>query len=267
MNTFALKLLAIVLMLIDHIGVILLSQTDHFNLYLLCRGLGRLAFPIFAFLLVEGFSRTSNVKKYLERLGLFALISEIPFDLAFYQVRYGSSLWADLSQGLFGDHDLEVIDLVFFRLFRYQNIFFTLFLGLLLMYYMRRVEGKYKNQVVLANVWEALLVVGFCAIAYLIRSDYEVAGILIITAFYIFRGSKLLQSAALFIISITLLCNVSYFLATGDIRNIISLFATLAMLPIALYNEKKGKDIKYLFYIFYPGHLMLLYLLSLVLPS
>ena len=266
MNTFALKLLAIVLMLIDHIGVIFVSRTDHWNLYLLCRGLGRLSFPIFAFLLVEGFSRTSNVKRYMERLGLFALISEIPFDIAFYQVRYGTSIWTDLSDGISGRFGTNPFEMVFHRLFEHQNIFFTLFLGLLLMYYMKKVERKYKNQAVLCNVWEALLVIGFSALAYLIKCDYEIAGILVIVAFYVFRGSKLLQSAALFIITISLLCNVRYFLATGDVLNIISLLATLAMLPISLYNDEKGKDVKYLFYIFYPGHLILLYLLTLVLP-
>jgi hypothetical protein len=263
MNTFALKLLAIVFMLIDHIGVILVSQTDNWNLYLLCRGLGRLAFPIFAFLLVEGFYRTSNVKKYMERLGLFALISEIPFDIAFYQVRYGSTIWQDLFQNSGGRFNTDPLEMVIHRLFEHQNIFFTLFLGLLLMYYLKQVERKFKNQAVLCNVWEALLVICFSALAYLIKCDYGMAGVLVILAFYVFRGSKLLQSVALFIITISLLCNVKYFLTTGDIINIIGLLATLAMLPISFYNDKKGKDVKYLFYIFYPGHLILLYLLTL----
>jgi hypothetical protein len=191
----------------------------------------------------------------MERLGLFALISEIPFDIAFYQVRYGTSIWADLTNSF---------ETVFDRLFEHQNIFFTLFLGVLLMYYMKKVERKYKRQAVLCNVWEALLVLGFSGLAYLIKCDYEIAGILVIVAFYVFRGSKLLQSVALFIINVSLLSNVRYFLATGDVLNIISLLATLAMLPISLYNNEKGKDVKYLFYIFYPGHLLLLYLLTLV---
>lgn len=264
MNSFALKLLAMILMLVDHIGVLFVSRTDHWNLYLLCRALGRLSFPIFAFLLVEGFSRTSNVKKYLERLGLFAFISEIPFDLAFYQARYGTSIWTDLNSSIGNGYDVVPLKMVFHRLFEHQSIFFTLFLGLLLMYCMKKAEKRFQQQAVLSNVWEALLVFGFSGLAYLVKCDYGIAGILIIIAFYVFRGSKLLQSGALFIITISLLCNVRYFLATGDVLNIISLLATLAMLPISLYNNEKGKDAKYLFYIFYPGHLMLLYLLSLL---
>ncbi len=262
MTTFALKLLAISLMLIDHIGVILISPEEHWKLYVICRGIGRLAFPIFAFLLVEGFSRTSNVRRYLERMGLFALISEIPFDIVFYKARYGTSLWADLSQGGSG-FDIEALQLVFHRLCAHQNVFFTLFLGLFLLYHMKRVERRYRHHAVLCNVWEALLVIGFSAAAYLLRPDYGIAGILIIVAFYAFRGSRLLQSVALFIITVSLLCNVSHFMETGNILSIISLLATLAMIPIALFNDEKGKDVKYLFYIFYPGHLVLLYLLKL----
>ncbi|HHV10083.1 MAG TPA: hypothetical protein GXX75_07380 [Clostridiales bacterium] len=263
MTTFALKLLAISLMLIDHIGVIMISPKEHWELYVICRGIGRLAFPVFAFLLVEGFSRTSNVKRYLERLGLFALISEIPFDIAFYKARYGISLWTDIGKAVGGSFDMDALQLVFHRLCAYQNVFFTLFLGLFLLYYMKRVGYRYRNHRVLCNVWEALLVIGFSAAAYLVRSDYGVAGILIIIAFHAFRGSRLLQSLSLFVITVSLLCNINYFMETGNILSIISLLATLAMIPIALFNDKKGKDVKYLFYIFYPGHLIVLYLLNL----
>ena len=82
MNTYKLKLIAIITMLIDHIAAVLIPSDT--MLWLVMRCIGRLAFPIFVFLLVEGFHHTRDVKKYLLRLGAFALISEVPFDLAFY---------------------------------------------------------------------------------------------------------------------------------------------------------------------------------------
>ena len=76
-NTFTLKCIAIISMLIDHIGMVLFPEQ------LIFRMIGRLAFPIFAYVLVEGFFYTKNINKYLLRLGVFAIVSEVPFDLAY----------------------------------------------------------------------------------------------------------------------------------------------------------------------------------------
>ena len=111
-----LKLIAIVSMLIDHtaatvIRALLISASPDWQpglrtLYSVSRDIGRLAFPIFCFLLVEGFLHTRNPKKYAGRLFLFALISEIPFDLAL------QSGWFDPGK---------------------QNVYFTLLIGLLVL--------------------------------------------------------------------------------------------------------------------------------------
>ena len=77
-NNFTLKMIAIISMLTDHVGCILFPDE------LIFRAIGRIAFPIFCFLVVEGFFHTRNTWNYLMRLCIFAILSEIPFDLAFF---------------------------------------------------------------------------------------------------------------------------------------------------------------------------------------
>ncbi len=222
MNSYHLKLIAIITMLIDHVGAVLVPNNT--MLYLIMRCIGRLSFPIFVFLLVEGFYHTKDVKKYLMRLGAFALISEIPFDLAFYG---------------------KVLE------FRHQNIFFTLSLGLLCMYLMSEVEKRFKMNVILMNLMNALLTLIIGSVAYLLKTDYDYRGIILIVAFYLFRGSKLLRGLSLLFIS-------------GYLLGYINIYATFAIIPIAFYNGQKGKSIKYAFYIFYPAHLLILAFINML---
>lgn len=217
MSTFVLKLIAIITMAIDHIGVVFIPSNTW--LYLVFRGIGRLAFPIFAFLIVEGFYHTSNIKKYLLRLGIFALISEVPFDLAFYNTYFNM---------------------------KHQNIFFTLFLGLLAIYLINMIENKYKDKILLVNLADAGITIAFCIIAALLQTDYRYMGILLIVAFYLFRGNKLLLGISMLVLS----------------NSIIQMLSVLAIIPIAFYNGKKGKNIKYFFYVFYPAHLLVLYFIK-----
>lgn len=216
MNSFRLKWIAIITMLIDHVAAALLPQSS--PAWIIMRVIGRLAFPIFVFLLVEGFHHTKDVKKYLIRLGIFALLSEVPFDLAFYGT---------------------VLE------FTHQNIFFTLFLGLACIYLMSLMEKKYGKNAAMTNVLNGVITLIFCVMAYVLRTDYSYAGILLISAFYLFRGNKLLQTFTLFFVS-------------AFILGYISVFATLAIIPIAFYNGEKGKSMKYFFYCFYPVHLLIL---------
>ena len=222
MNSYYLKLIAIITMLIDHVGAVLVPGNT--MLYLVFRCIGRLSFPIFVFLLVEGFHHTKDVKKYLLRMGAFALISEIPFDLAF---------------------EGKILE------FEYQNIFFTLFLGLFCLYFMREVEKRYHQNIIVMNLFNAFLALIFGVIAFYLKTDYDYRGILLIVAFYLFRGNKLLLGAALLFIS-------------GYLLGYINIFAALAIVPIAFYNGQKGKSIKYVFYIFYPAHLLVLAAINLL---
>jgi lysylphosphatidylglycerol synthetase-like protein (DUF2156 family) len=135
----------------------------------------------------------------------------------------------------------------------HQNVFFTLFLGLLLITLINRVEKRFEKRIVVNFIIKVILIIIFCFAAFLLRTDYDYAGILTITAFYILRGNNILITAALLFI-------FGYILGQGQIT--ISILAVLSMFAIAFYNGKKGKDIKYIFYAFYPAHLLLLYFVS-----
>lgn len=246
MSTFALKIIAITTMLIDHVTAIFIPQDTW--IYLVGRIIGRITFPIFLFLLVEGFFHTRNIQNYLKRLGIFALISELPYDLAFYNSFFsksGGNIKSDLPQ-MFSDP--YVFDTVIKRFVSYQNVLFTLLIGLVTIYFMSIIEKKYKKNMLYVNLFNAVITLAACLVAALLKTDYSYKGVLLIVAFYLFRGSKILLTISIFIIS----------------QDVIQAFSALAMIPIAFYNGKKGKDIKYFFYTFYPGHLILLFLISLL---
>lgn len=211
-----LKWFAIVTMVIDHTGAFLLEPamvtglvSNQFSgLNIVLRLIGRLSFPLFTFLLVEGFVHTRNIKRYLAQLGVFALVSEIPFDLA--------------KEGMLFD-------------FTYQNIFFTLFIGLLTITLFDRFKA--------AQYLKWVILVTGMILAKVLQTDYAAFGILLIFVFYYFRENKIVGNI---VVSLLL------FLQTT---------AILALIPIRLYNNKRGKQKKYFFYLFYPIHLLLFFII------
>jgi hypothetical protein len=224
-----LKLIAIVTMLIDHTAAVLvaslirsqrLNSPEIYDIYTIMRDIGRIAFPIFCFFIVEGFHYTRNAWKYAARLALFALISEIPFDLAL------------------NNRFLE---------FSYQNVFFTLLVGLLTIQCISLLRKKMGTTALSWIVVCAVALVGMLA-ADLLRTDYGSRGVLCIVVFYAFRSSRLWQ---------VVFGNIAYVLLLQEP------FAALAFAPIAAYNGKRGWKLKYLFYFFYPVHLLILYLICL----
>jgi len=215
LSSFHLKLIAMTTMLIDHIGAVLLRDQ------MILRYIGRISFPIYCFLLVEGYVYSKNIKAYLFRLGIFAVISEIPFDLAFYHQIFN---W------------------------QHQNVFLTLFIGLLSLYifdFFKKKDNFIFKLIGLASV-------GICAVAaeYL-RTDYGLFGVISIFIFYLLRHEALLRA-----IAITFL---------NGMMSTIQLYAAGCFIPITLYNGKKGYNgniLKLAFYIFYPLHLLILFYVS-----
>lgn len=218
MNVLVLKIIALASMIIDHYGAIFQSGIDIYRI------IGRLAFPIYAFLLVEGYTHTRNIKKYATRLLLFAIVSELPFDLAFY--------------GKLG--------------FTHQNIFFTLFIGLVLMYQLDNKERKY-------NFNNNLLILGAGLIALLASVDYNFVGIIYVLTFYYtknYPNPKKIYNQALII-----------FLTNFFLLGFRQQFALLALPIIYLYNGKLGPNNKFLqvfFYAAYPLHLIIFFIISTI---
>ena len=173
MTGYSLKLMAIVLMLIDHIGFIFFYSRPE---YYILRGLGRLVFPIFAFLIAEGCHHTGNPQKYLARLLAFAFLSEPIYDKAF------SEVWLDNV---------------------YQNIFFTLFLGAVAVFLYRRF--KYSSHKYLSYLFPFLM----CIIAEVMNSDYGGLGVALIFFLFLARGRFSQQAGVIILVNLALVLRYS----------------------------------------------------------
>jgi len=291
-----LKWIAIITMLIDHIAAsfyIMYIETNNLTgapvvIYEVMRCIGRIAFPIFIFLLIEGFTHTRNVGKYMLRLFLFALISEVPFDLAFMHEWYYPE---------------------------YQNVFFTLFLGLLSIWLIRQIEEKWYEKkwliipailgILSATFLIAKAINNFCYmnIPVLMYEEayypiFLVAFIITTLAFLILylmmrikksatwsnaQFSKLFaivvgMAAAIYlrtdyaeigVLAIIVMYRLrakqseQFILGTAVLMlsSVSEVCALVALLPIKLYNGTRGRQMKYFFYLFYPIHLLILGLL------
>lgn len=283
-----LKLIAVLTMLVDHTAFLLLGRgyipelvtalrgmagsgthqaaytalrTSYDNwllVYRMMRSIGRIAFPIYAFLLVEGYFHTRNWRRYGVRLGLFALLSEIPFNLM-----TASRIISPAA----------------------QNVFFTLLLGILMMKAMdlagqwpglhksgnpsfaagrnksaenRRPSGQPQPPAVLpgtpaasgsGRVLQIAVLLAAAALAWYLHTDYDYTGILLIAFFYYLRNERWRSCLMGFI---WMLCIQGYW------YNIPGYIISFGL--IWLYNGKRGRQPwKYAFYLFYPAHMLLLY--------
>lgn len=233
LSSAALHIIAMTLMLMDHLWATLLPAQD----WLTC--LGRIAFPIFAFMAVEGYFHTRNFKKYALRMLLFAVISEIPFDLM-----YGGTWFYPV----------------------HQNVIWTLLLGLLGIRLMEAVRKKQKLWLYIVVC--VLTVIAGLAVGTLGMVDYYGAGILTVFVFYFFRGRKwwcfLGQLAALYYINVQILGGLMYPITLFGMELEICQqgLALFALLPIWLYRGRQGyhsKPFQYVCYAFYPVHMLILY--------
>lgn len=227
MTSSLLKWIALLTMLIDHIGAIFFPQHEIFRI------IGRISFPIFAFLLVQGFTHTRSRNAYLIRLLVFALIAEIPFDLCFSGVYYN---------------------------FYSQSIMFELLIGFMALVFAEKARKKPLYFFIVA------LLAFFSELIY---ASYGAYGIVLITFLYLlrrYRGADILA-----LLGITYLfygftswgfsiVGYNYSILT---LNSVQLYACFSAVLLVFYNGKRGgKSYKWLFYIFYPVHLFAIHLID-----
>lgn len=261
---YHLKMIALVTMFIDHIAAVFIwriyvasfsitgsmqlsnfigdkiivwvanNQSLVYGIYEMMRYIGRMAFPIYCFLLVEGFLHTRSVKKYAVRLFIFALISEISFDLAL------TGEWWNL---------------------QYSNVFFTLLIGLLLIWGLSYIERFYEFWQ--EKKWDDFVGKLICGVAggfvaivlgrfaeTILMTDYGMAGVFAIAVLYLVRKMKEIA----FVLAVMLLSVMS---------SSTEILALLMLVPLMKYNGARGKSTKYVFYAFYPVHLFILALICM----
>lgn len=216
-----LKVIAMVSMVFDHVGDMFFPDMLWFRM------IGRLAMPIFSFCIAEGYVHTRDKNKYLLRMGIFALISEVPFDLAF--------------EGKIG--------------FSHQNIMLTFFMAILALRLFDLIRGvrkentgKYSSFRILLGV---LAVIAMAGIALLVKADYTIFAVIAVFLFYVLKDIRQFARMGVGVAFLALTRTMGYYCTTG-----------LSLIPLLLYNGKRGKGLKWLFYAFYPGHLLLLYLIK-----
>ena len=223
MSSFALHIWAMLLMLCDHLQLTLLPDLP------ILRCVGRLAFPLFAFMAVEGYLHTRSLKKYLLRLLMLAVISEVPFDL--------------LVSG-------SVFDPM------HQNVIWTIILGLCCIRAFENISADLKKML------SAVVIIASLAAAIIARVDYSSAGVLTLLAFYAFRGNtvrcRLMQLLSLAFINLLLLGGIEFAFPYQAL-------AVLSLPIIWLYDGSQGPHngfIKAANYLFYPAHMLILALFS-----
>ena len=244
MSSFVIKIIAIISMICDHASDAIIGHFSFFNL------IGRIAFPLFCFQLVNGYKHTKNLNKYMTRLIIFGLISQIPF--SFFIYFYSGS-------------------------FTTLNIFFTLALGLLAIYVLDKLPNNLKF---IGIILDILIIV----LAEIIKVDYGWFGVALILCIYLFYKERNVKSIDnrnnidilnklknnyVFTIVFFILCFIKYY---GFFANVSShivweqiLFTFSPIIFMLLYNGKKGPSLKYFFYAFYPIHLAIFAFVSYLL--
>lgn len=222
MTSAILQCIAIITMMIDHIGYKLFPGVDFLRM------IGRLAFPTFVFMLTEGFVHTSSRKKYFLRLGIFALVSELPYQMF---------AWGNNWEAFFR----YWLPTIFPNL--WENVFFELLIIFAALWFLDL--AKKKGAFLVIGIAGA---VGMVALSYVMDTMYGVYGVLMGICFYLFRDKRWLVAVSLVVLTVGY-CALH--------NNWLQVYAVVAAAPIYLYNGQRGQRLpKYFAYVFYPLHLL-----------
>lgn len=232
-SSFGLHVLAMSLMLCDHMWAALFPSAE----WLTC--VGRLAYPIFAFMIVEGYTHTHDLRKYMLRLLFWAVVTEIPFNLMYSGVIFNPF---------------------------HQNVLWTFLISLLMIILIEKCRAKFKPAAAVL-LSAAIAVLGYIA-GYAAMADYYGEGVLMVLMFYFLRTPKrknrLLQLIFMYLLNVELLGGYSYeFTLFGHTFEFAQQgFALLSLIPVWLYRGRQGfhnKAFRYFCYAFYPVHMLLLF--------
>lgn len=302
-----LKWIAIIAMFLDHFAAIFVNGymldsiskssnrvdmwvTEHFGLYLGYFGLrliGRFGFPLFAFLLVEGFSKTKHLARYIRNMVIFVVISEIPFNLGFsnklFNAEYQSVFWT-LLIGLLTLTGIKYLaeerewseklsflyyigcaiagGIVFYLVFTVGfvgELFITfrinfptskvIVTGVICGLILGSILGIGRSKQQKAKwIFYVLPVLAGVFLGEFFKTDYSGWGVFTIAVMYLLRKKPLLEMR----MGCTCL----------TVMSPIEISAFLMMIPVKFYNGERGMKMKYFFYAFYPLHILLLYLVT-----
>ena len=235
MSSFIIKIIALLAMLVDHTTKIIGSR------FLLLYLIGRISFPLFAFQTTIGYAKTKNVNKYLLRLLIFALISEIPYQIFINQITERN----DIS----------------------LNIFFTICLGVICMYiYDLDIKKDFhREKRFLYNSLKVIVIFFIIVFAKYINVDYGIFGVFLILFIHIlYNKNKILFSIGyIYLITIEYI-NSFFYIVPFNYFIAMLIGGYIPLIFMLLYNGKKGVGLKYLFYIFYPVHLTILVVINLI---
>ena len=278
MTAFVLKIIASISMLLDHSYVVFPFSLP----FIFFRYIGRIAFPVYAYMIAQGCKHSGDIRKYLLRLGIFAIISEVPFDLAF---RNEISFISD------------------------TNIFYTLFLGTACIAVYQKITGRpsaltpntepeneqenkqepgqktFLKGKLPRLALSIILMVPIALLGNLLGTDYGTVGVIFILVFYFTKPEKRLTRTIAATCLVFYLYGYPYVLTSvlsairgagteGFLNDIIMsvpkiilnyfLFALFSVLLIFLYNGKPGPRYKWAFYVFYPAHLVVLVMIKYI---
>lgn len=222
MTIYTLKIIACITMILDHIKYGIPELNNFITVYF-----GRLAYPLFAFFIVEGYIHTSDLKKYYKRLIIFGIISQIPFMLF---------------RTLVGEYLL-------------LNIMFTLILGLISI----NIYDKIKNKFI-----SIPLVIITIYLGKLLNVDYNWYGVATVFLLYLFKDYKVLKVLSFSILTLLYYYIRGILDFTSSYIILTFLFTISSTFIICLYNGEKGKGTSKFFYWFYPIHMIVIYLISFV---